>query len=581
MAKDLQRIKSKYGEKMMKLCRDNFIQILDDEGVLSQILEQYFYPQRKLAEDLIEQNRVDSFKQYIFSKVKIQDKASVKTGLSAAELMDQAGYILYPECKTESDIQAFRHYYHRKSGETPVYVEGENPELRNGEELCTFNGGRLHLCRVWFAVKKNVDEIKRENFEKPDRQDEYGTSVISIQFTKFTDSILTIKNRYNHKVVNPDNTFNSNLENIIEGLSDAFERDFGVKSYVRKCRELIDLKGYVMACDGKYYPYNYKINDIYYCPDNIIIDKVGVHHLPKDHLILADYFIIDTQKKTVKLYDQSLQDSFIKYLSNLKKIDINKNQINFEKTNGEKVSISLDNLNRITALSDEHIVKFNYGADFMSYNNALESLNFPNLKECGDDFLRSNKTVREINFPLLQKCGRYFLSHNTALNELNLPELKECGFSFVRYNKSINKVNLPKLQYCDDYFLSLNEKLTNLSLLELKQCGRFFLSDNESIESVELPELQVCGTCFLYCNKEIAGLNLPKLEISGNYFMYKNKLLRDLNMPNLRKRQEMFLSSLPPDVRKNLLKKRRMTDCFKNLIRNLKFDTRAMLAKSK
>ena len=84
MAKDLQRIKSKYGEKMMKLCRDNFIQILDDEGVLSQILEQYFYPQRKLAEDLIEQNRVDSFKQYIFSKVKIQDKASAKTGLSAA-----------------------------------------------------------------------------------------------------------------------------------------------------------------------------------------------------------------------------------------------------------------------------------------------------------------------------------------------------------------------------------------------------------------------------------------------------------------------------------------------------------------
>ena len=30
------------------------------------------------------------------------------------------------------------------------------------EELCTFNGGRLNSCRVWFAIKKDVDKIKRE-----------------------------------------------------------------------------------------------------------------------------------------------------------------------------------------------------------------------------------------------------------------------------------------------------------------------------------------------------------------------------------------------------------------------------------
>ena len=80
------------------------------------------------------------------------------------------------ECKTESDIQEFRKYY------------------APGEELCTFNGGRLNRCHVFFAVKKNVDQITRTNFLNPQRQDEYGTSVISIQFTRGKPNILSIKN---------------------------------------------------------------------------------------------------------------------------------------------------------------------------------------------------------------------------------------------------------------------------------------------------------------------------------------------------------------------------------------------------
>ena len=42
MDKDLQRIKHKYGEKMMHLCRKHFPQILETEGTLTQILEQSF-----------------------------------------------------------------------------------------------------------------------------------------------------------------------------------------------------------------------------------------------------------------------------------------------------------------------------------------------------------------------------------------------------------------------------------------------------------------------------------------------------------------------------------------------------------
>ena len=37
--------------------------------------------------------------------------------------------------------------------------------------------------------------------------------------------------------------------------------------------EKLYIPGYTVAEDGKYYKYNYEINNIYYCPDNIIIDN--------------------------------------------------------------------------------------------------------------------------------------------------------------------------------------------------------------------------------------------------------------------------------------------------------------------
>ena len=53
--------------------------------------------------------------------------------------MKETGYTLY-ECKTEDDIQNFKHYY------------------SYGEQLCTFNGDRLKSSYVFFAVKDNVEK---------------------------------------------------------------------------------------------------------------------------------------------------------------------------------------------------------------------------------------------------------------------------------------------------------------------------------------------------------------------------------------------------------------------------------------
>ena len=189
----------------MKLCRELFPTILEQEGTLLKILSTSFGKNSKtLYEDITENELEDKFKEYIFKKALSEEiKKENINHKTPYELLDEAGYKLY-ECTTENEIQSFRKYY------------------EEDEELCTFYGDRLNKCIVFFAVKKDVDKIRREDFKEPKRDDEYGTSVISIQFNKIGFSTVSIKNRYNHKVKNPDATFGNNLDRIIPGLTRKF-----------------------------------------------------------------------------------------------------------------------------------------------------------------------------------------------------------------------------------------------------------------------------------------------------------------------------------------------------------------------
>ena len=247
---DLKMIKNKYGEEMMHLCRTLFPTLLEQEGLLFQILSDNFAYSKFLYNDIVNNYLEENFKNFIYSFVDLENE-EVETNKTPKELLAEAGYDLY-ECHNEDDIQFFKKYYAKK------------------EEICTFDGGRLDRCYVFFAVKKNVDNIKRENFPLPRREDEYGTSVISIQFTRGDTNTLSIKNRYNHSVNNPDATFSNNLENIIPGLTKSFEDNYNLK--VKNNKRELEIPNYIKASDGKYYKYNYDINNIYYCPDNIIID---------------------------------------------------------------------------------------------------------------------------------------------------------------------------------------------------------------------------------------------------------------------------------------------------------------------
>ena len=303
MSDDLKIIKKKFGEKMSQFCRSHFSTILEHDGLLSKILLDNYDVSNVLYDDLEKSNLLDHFEDYIYNLANLVERSNHKliVNKTPKELLDEAGYILY-ECITEDDIQKFKKYF------------------AEGEELCTFKGGRLSICRVFFAVKKDVHNIRREDFINPNRQDLYGTSVISIQFTKNEAHVLSITNRYNHKVINPDATFSNDLDNIIEGLTKSFEQEYNlIQKYPHN---YFAIPNYIKASDGKSYKYTHEINNIYYCTNNVIIDNFEVKKFPKEKYIVLDYFILDLQNKKITLYDKRINDSFCDSINDIFKIKL-------------------------------------------------------------------------------------------------------------------------------------------------------------------------------------------------------------------------------------------------------------------
>lgn len=172
------------------------------------------------------------------------------------------------------------------------------------EELCTFRDTQRFMNYfIINCVKKNVDQIIRKDFPNPEREDEYGTSVISIQVSK-NGGFISIKNRYNHSVQNCDNTFKSNPDNIIMGLSQAIQDHFNVQ-FSAKSSALED--NYLLV-SGQIVKYHSEFSGIYY-GDKCYV-KNGTIHEMGEHEYMFDYFIFNASTKTFRIIDQSISDCF-------------------------------------------------------------------------------------------------------------------------------------------------------------------------------------------------------------------------------------------------------------------------------
>lgn len=485
---DLKIIKKKYGESMMHLCRELFPSILETKGLLSSIMLSNFHPSRYLYLDIIKYKMINNFMNYIYSKVPQESLKKVIVTKTPKELLNSAGYDLY-ECITEEEVQKFRKYY------------------RPGREtLCTFNEKRLDKRYIFFLVRKDVDTIKRDDFTNPRREDLYGTSVLCLQFSKGATNYLSIKNRYNTEVENPDNTFDNNLDNIVLGLTESFKKEYNFNFDTRPCNFI--LPSYEKTRSGKYYKYNYLINNIYYGPNNIIIDKGIVVDKYKEHekYLIIDYFIIDLVNKTITLYDNSINDSFIDGIGNIININIKKH-----KNDNKTIEITTKDNNKITIVVDNNnqIIKY--------YNESLIKV--------GNNFLIHNKTLRKLYCPNIEVIGDDFLSSNTSLTSLVLDKVKYIGNRLLYSNKILEWLEARNLEYLGDYCLKNNTNLSNLYLEKVKKIGNFFLYSNKQLNKFYAPYLECFGNYFLYENIGLKNITIGYLkEIGNNYFKHNLKL---------------------------------------------------------
>ena len=122
-----------------------------------------------------------------------------------------------------------------------------------------------------------------------------------------------------------------------------------------------------------------------------------------------DYFVLDMKDKKITLYDESINDSFISSIKNIKKIDV------------------------------------------LKLNSILTYIELPLLEEIGDNFLEYNRYLERFIEPNLRKIGRYVLSHNSVLTDIDISNLlDEYKNNLSKHMKEMLKQETPytlKLKY--------------------------------------------------------------------------------------------------------------------------------------
>lgn len=430
MQYDLKLIKKYYGENTAHLCRRLFPTLLEKDGVLIELIESKFAHSKFLYDDIIYEELEDDFQSFIYS-LTTEPVEPLETEKSVQELLEEAGYNFY-ECKTEDDVQKFKKFY------------------EPGEELCTFDGGRLKICHVFFAVKKDLDHIKRDNFPVPRRQDEYGTSVISIQFTRGEYNTLSIKNRYNHTVRNPDATFRNNLENIVPGLTRAFEKQYGFQ--INQNIGDFKIENYVIASDGKFYSYDYESDNIYYGPNNIIIDgfKVQQEFLDKSRYIVIGVLILDLKEKKLYWYNPKAIDleSLPEYIGNIETIVLTNlengnKKVLIRNDKEEETNLILSPKNRIIGFINNYIKEIK-DRRFLWMSLYIKYFEARGLEKIGDAFLNGGMDVVQFIAPNLREVGNGFLAYNEDLEVLDCQNLEKVGYNFLKNHSKYKIDNFDK-----------------------------------------------------------------------------------------------------------------------------------------
>jgi len=183
-----------------------------------------------------------------------------------------------------------------KGGYTTVIFDDEQAiaeckkYYRDGEVICTYNNlkRRMEEYHMLVAIKENIDNIERS--KNPQRDDEYGTSILNIQIAK-NGSHMSIKNRYNHTVSQCDATFNNDLNHITMGLQNMVLGYYGFAGLTKSNNKYYKN---VVNIGGIYLKYHTERNNIYF--GDFVLDGVNGARFTDS----SQYYITKGIKNTYK-----------------------------------------------------------------------------------------------------------------------------------------------------------------------------------------------------------------------------------------------------------------------------------------
>ena len=311
----------------------------------------------------------------------------------------------------------------------------------------------------------------------------------------------------------------------MSGLTESFNKYFNLN--VNENYIYFYLPDYVRASDEKFYKYNYEINNIYYCENNIIIDNFDVvkDYSDKTRYIVADYFILDLKKEDgtlndLKLYDDRISESFINDFKDTKKITIrkeNNNHILDVKTNNYNIEMKIDNLNRIISYKNNDIK--NIPNNYLRYSRYIKEIEINNVSTIGDCFMDIYPTlIKKINLPNVSIIGDNFMYDDRNLKNFIAPNLEIIGNSFLKNNQKLIVLNIPNLKIAGDYFLTDNQYLEQLYLPNLEKLGYASLYMNERLKVFEIPTKVKLGNLCLSCNHNVDLYEKEKQKVKRKKF---------------------------------------------------------------
>ena len=415
------------------------------------------------------------------------------TNKDPLELLSDAGYDAFV-VKNEKQKNSIKKYY------------------RSGEEICTLRDPHRHENYYMIhAIKRGADKIKPSR--KPEREDEYGTSVISIQIAK-TGGFISIKNRYNHTISDPDATFNNNPDNIIPGLTNSLKKYFDVDFTTSE--QILPENFRIIG--KQFVHFNYEINNVYY-DEKHYFQGSRITKLNPDYEIMLDSVILD--KRTGKVRSvQGNTENLSQVLNN--EMSGQKVKTKTDKTTGEIIITITDENKQTKELA-------------RTKNGYITSLHLYKTTEIGDRFLDMNYSLKELYAPKLKKMGAYCFYRTNSLEKLYVPELEQMAEMCFYQCSRLQEVLLPKLKKIGACCFENSRNIKKIYIPELEEMKGGVFSQNDDLKELYAPKLKKMGIgCFCY-NAKLKTVYIPELEELCSDSFANVKHLKELIAPRLKK----------------------------------------------